>query len=162
MKHTNTPSTQPAWSLLIGLCLTTALLHTPVSAEIYKWTDAAGEVQYSQVPPPGGVKTEKIQRAPPPADNPDVADETLQKQVDAMNKAIAEKAEKDKEKAMEKELDATNKHNCATAQNNLFKLEEGGRRRYLTADGEVMRFTEEERQARISAAKEEIEEYCNP
>jgi hypothetical protein len=162
MKHSNTPSTQPAWSLLIGLCIAATLLHTPVSAEIYKWTDAAGEVQYSQVPPPGGVKTEKIQGASPPADNPDVVNEALQKQVDAMNKTNAKKAEKDKEKEMEKELAATNKHNCATAQDNLFKLEEGGRRRYLTADGEVMRFTEEERQARISTAKEEIEEYCNP
>jgi hypothetical protein len=162
MKHTNTPSTQPAWSLLIGLCIAATLLHTPVSAEIYKWTDASGEVQYSQVPPPGGVKTEKIQGARPPADNPDVVNEALQKQVDAMNKTNAEKAKKDKEKEMEKELAATNKGNCVTAQDNLIKLEEGGRRRYLTTDGEVTRFTEEERQARISAAKEEIEKYCNP
>ena len=162
MKLTNTPSTPPAWSLLIGLCIAATLLHTPVSAEIYKWTNAAGEVQYSQVPPLGGVKTEKIQGAPPPADNPDVVNEALQKQVDAMNKTNAEETEKDKEKEMEKELAATNKRNCVTAQNNLIKLEEGGRRRYLTADGEVTRFTEEERQARISAAKEEIEKYCNP
>ena len=162
MKHTNTPSTQPAWSLLIGLCIAATLLHSPVSAEIYKWTDATGEVQYSQVPPPGGVKTEKIQGARPPADNPDVVNEALQKQVDAMDKTISEKAEKDKEKEMEKQLAATNKRNCVTAQNNLNKLEEGGRRRYLTGEGEVKRFTEEERQARISAAKEEIEKYCNP
>jgi len=162
MKHTNTPSRQPAWSLLIGLCLAATLLHTPVSAEIYKWTDATGEIQYSQVPPAGGVKTEKIQGAHPPADDPDVANESLQKQVDAMNKSIAEKAEKDKEKEMEKELATTNKRNCATSQDNLKKLEEGGRRRYLTADGEIMHFTEEERQEQISAAKEEIEKYCNP
>ena len=162
MKHANTPSTQPAWPLLIGLCIVATLLHAPVSAQIYKWTDATGEIQYSQVPPPGGVKTEKIQGAPPPADSPDMADESLQKQVDAMNKAIAEKAEKDKEKEMEKELAANNKRNCVTSQNNLFKLEEGGRRRYLTADGEVRRFTEEERQGQISTAKEEIEKYCNP
>jgi hypothetical protein len=152
MKHTNTPSTQPAWSLLIGLCIAATLLHTPVSAEIYKWTDAAGEVQYSQVPPPGGIKTEKIQGARPPADNPDVVNEALQKQVDAMNKTNAEKAKKDKEKEMEKELAATNKSNCVTAQDNLIKLEEGGRRRYLTTDGEFTRFSEEDRQARISAA----------
>ena len=162
MKHTNTPSTQPAWSLLIGLCITATLLHSPVSAQIYKWTDASGEVQYSQIPPPGGIKTDKIQGAPPPADNPDVANEALQKQVDTMNKTIAEKAEKDKEKEMGKELAATNERNCVTAQNNLSKLEVGGRRRYLNAEGEVTRFTEEERQARISAAKEEIEKYCNP
>ena len=91
-----------------------------------------------------------------------MADESLQKQVDAMNKAIAEKQEKDNEKEMEKQLAATNERNCVTSQNNLFKLEEGGRRRYLNADGEVTRFTEEERQAQISAAKEEIEKYCNP
>jgi hypothetical protein len=162
MKHANTPSTQPAWPLLIGLCIAAALLHAPVSAEIYKWTDAAGEIQYSQFPPPGGVKTEKIQGAPPPADDPDVANEALQKQVDAMNKTITEKQEKDKEKEMEKQLAATNKRNCVTSQDNLRKLEEGGRRRYLTAGGEVMRFTEEERQEQISAAKEEMEKYCTP
>ena len=162
MKHANIPSTQPAWPLLTGLCIVVTLLHTSVSAEIYKWTDAAGEVQYSQVPPLGGIKTDKIQGASPPADNPDVVDETLQKQVDAMNKTIAEKQEKDKEKEMEKQLAATNKRNCATSRNNLKKLEEGGRRRYLSTTGEVTRFTEDKRQEQISVTKEEIEKYCNP
>ncbi len=162
MKHANTPSTQAAWPLLIGLCIAAALLHTPASAEIYKWTDATGETQYSQIPPPGGVKTEKIQGAPPPASDPDVTDESLQKQLDAMSKSITEKAEKDKEKEMEKQLAATNKRNCVSSQDNLRKLEEGGGRRYLTAEGEVKRFTEEERQQQISAAKEEIKKYCNP
>ncbi len=97
MKDTNTRFTHPLRWILTSLCLSSTLLYTPASAEIYKWTDANGETQYSQLPPPGGVKSDKIQGAPPPADNPDSTSDTLQEQVDAMNEDIAEQANRRKE-----------------------------------------------------------------
>ena len=162
MKHTNTPSTQPAWSLLIGLCIAATLLHTPVSAEIYKWTDAAGEVQYSQVPPPGGIKTEKIQGARPPADNPDSTSESLREQVDTMDEDIAEQEIEEKKDALRKQIDDAYERNCTTATNNLAKLQEGGNKRYLTPDGKVTHLTEEQLQQRINDAKDQIDEFCKP
>ena len=56
--------------ILASLCVSSALFLTPASAEIYKWTDANGETQYSQIPPPSGIKSEvlhiqQITRVPP-------------------------------------------------------------------------------------------------
>ena len=161
MKHTNTPFDHPLRWLLASLCLS-AVLHTPAGAEIYKWTDAAGEVQYTQVPPPGGVKTEEIQGAPPPADNPDEARDQLQQEVEAMNETLAEDERESKEKALREEIDDAYERNCTTSKNNLAKLQEGGRKRYLTPDGKVTHLTEEQRQQRINEAKDQIDEFCKP
>ena len=47
-------------SLAIALALCLAL---PASAQMYKWVDANGKVQYSDKPPPSNIKAEKL-RAP--------------------------------------------------------------------------------------------------
>jgi len=48
-------------SVAIWLALCFAL---PASAQMYKWVDANGKVQYSDKPPPSNVKTEKLREAP--------------------------------------------------------------------------------------------------
>jgi hypothetical protein len=159
MKDTNTSSVSSRL-LVASLCISAALLQTPARGEIYKWTDAAGEVQYTQVPPPNGVESEEIKGAPPPADDPDKINEQLQKEVDAMDESIAEKENKTKEEDLRQEIDAAYERNCAASKNNLAKLQEGGRKRYKTADGQVMHFSEEERQRRINEAKDQIDEFC--
>jgi hypothetical protein len=160
MKDTNTSSAKPGLLLVACLCIPAALLQTPARGEIYKWTDAAGEVQYTQVPPPNGIESEEIEGAPPPADDPDTINEQLQKQVDAMDESIAEKENKTKEENLRQEIDAAYERNCTASKNNLAKLQEGGRKRYKTADGQVMHFSEEERQRRINEAKDQIDEFC--
>lgn len=161
MKHAKSPYTQPHQWLLAALFLSATLLAPTASAEIYKWTDANGEVQYSQVPPPGGVKSEEIQGAPPPLeDAPDTTGESLQEQVDAMNEDLAEQEKAEKKEALGKEIDDAYERNCTTATNNLAKLQEGGRKRYLMPDGQVTHLTEEQRQQRINEAKDQIDEFC--
>jgi hypothetical protein len=162
MNDAYTRFNHPLRWILISLCLSSALLITPASAEIYKWTDANGEVQYSQIPPPNGIKSEEIQSAPPPTDNPDTTSDTLQEQVDAMNEDIAEQEIEEKKDALAKQIDDAYESNCTTATNNLAKLQEGGRKRYLTPDGKVTRLTEEQRQQRINEAKNQIDEFCKP
>jgi hypothetical protein len=39
----------------------------PAAAALYKWTDATGQVVYSDQPPPGSVKSELLQGTPPAA-----------------------------------------------------------------------------------------------
>src|SRR3989304_2708120 len=48
-------------SVAIWLALCFAL---PAAAQMYKWVDANGKVQYSDKPPPSNVKTEKLREAP--------------------------------------------------------------------------------------------------
>jgi len=162
MKDSNTPSVQPKLLLLAGLCVSAALLQSPAWGEIYKWTDAAGEVQYTQVPPPEGIKTEIIQGAQPPADDPDKINEALQKEVDAMDETLTKQAGESKEKSLRKEIDAAYEKNCIASQTNLAKLQEGGRKRYLTPDGQIVHLSEQERQQRINEAKDQIDEFCKP
>ena len=39
-------------SVWLGMVLLSALLASPASAGVYKWTDAQGRIQYSDTPPP--------------------------------------------------------------------------------------------------------------
>ena len=160
MKDLNTSFASPKLLLVVSLCISAALLQSPARGEMYKWTNAAGEVQYTQVPPPGGIKTEVIQGAPPPADDPDKINEKLQNEVDAMDKTLTRQEGEAKEKSLRKEIDEAYEKNCISSRNNLARLQEGGRKRYLTADGQVIHLSEEERQQRINEAKDQIDEFC--
>ncbi len=162
MNDVNTRFDHPLLWMLASLCLSSALLTTPASAEIYKWTDTNGETQYSQLPPPGGVKSEEIQGAPPAADIPDTTGDNLQEQVDAMKEGLAEQETEEKKAALRKQIDDAYERNCTTATNNLAKLQAGGNKRYLTPDGKVTHLTEEQRQQRINDAKDQIDEFCKP
>ena len=160
MKDLNTPSASLKLLLAASLCISAALLQSPARGEMYKWTNAAGEVQYTQVPPPGEIKTEVIQGAPPPADDPDKINEKLQNEVDAMNETLTRQEGEAREKSLRKEIDEAYEKNCISSRNNLAKLQEGGRKRYLTPDGQVIHLSEEERQQRINEAKDQIDEFC--
>jgi hypothetical protein len=78
-----------------------------------------------------------------------------------MNKRLAEQEEKEAIEREREELAEINEKNCITAKNNLAKLHQGGIKRYLTPEGEVIRLTEEERQRRISETQEQIDKYCS-
>ena len=162
MNDAKPPFKSPVWWLLTSLCLSATLLSTTINAEIYKWTDDNGETQYSQVPPPGGVNSVKIQGAAPPTDNPDTTSDTLQEQVEALNEELVEKETSEKKEALRKQIDDAYERNCTTAKNNLAKLQAGGNKRYLMPDGKVTHLTEEQRQQRINDAKDQIDEFCNP
>mgnify|MGYP001811910537 FL=1 len=77
-----------------------------------------------------------------------------------MDETVTRQEGEAREKNLRKEIDAAYEKNCTTSKNNLAKLQEGGKRRYKTADGQVMHFSEEERQKRINEAKDQIDEFC--
>jgi hypothetical protein len=58
-------------SMAFGLALCVAL---PVTAQMYKWVDSEGKVQYSDQPPPSNIKGEKL-RIPAPAASAPAASE---------------------------------------------------------------------------------------
>ena len=159
------PPVSRRWLWTATLLITTLLLQAPVSGGIYKWTDASGEVHYTQTPPPNGIATQKIQDAPPPAESQQSIHEEqqqLQERIDAMDERRARQDEDAAINKQHKENREIDEKNCITAQNNLAKLQQGGIKRYLTPEGEVIRLTEEDRQRRITAANKQVEQYCNP
>ena len=156
--------TLPTGLPAVAALLLAGLLAHPAYAGIYKWTDAAGEVHYSQTRPPGDTPAEMIEGASPPPDPAAVHQEQqhLQDRLDAMDgrrKAEQEAAGLEKER---EEVAKVDEKNCITARNNLVKLQQGGTKRYLTPEGDVVRLTDNERARHINEANSQIEMYCSP
>ena len=129
---------------------------------MYKWTDDQGEVHYSQFPPSGG-KAEKMQAPRPvPAAAADSAESDLQTQIKAMDKENEEQLQGAKDAESRAKIQKIRRENCETANKNLTNLQRGGNVRYVGANGEVIRLSEEERQKRIEEANAQIKENCSP
>ena len=153
------------WLWTATLLLATLLLQAPVFGAIYKWNDASGEVHYTQTPPPDGIATQIIEGAPPPAESQQTIHEEqkrLQERLEAFDERRAGQKEEETIKKLEKEDREIKEKNCISAKNNLGKLQQGGIKRYLTPEGEVIRLTEEDRQRRIAEANKQVEQYCDP
>lgn len=130
-----------------------------VQAAMYKWVDDNGVTQYSQFPPPGRqAENLSPQRAPrPTGQNAPAAEQPAQ---DAAPQAPpGQQAAPDPAKA-KAEAERRTK-NCGIARANLEKLTTGGRLRLMGDDGVAYYPTEEERQARIAEAREQIDKFCD-
>lgn len=137
------------WLLCAGLA----------QAAMYKWVDENGVTQYTQYPPPNR-KVEVVVPPPPPAEDPEGAqkklEDLLQRQ-DEQRKAAETAAQ---ERAKTEEQTAARAKNCETARKNLAALTTGGRKRILGPDGVATFLTDEDREARIAKAKQQIADYC--
>lgn len=116
----------------------------PAHAVMYKWTDDAGNVHYSQVPPPD-KQSQSI--APPPKVTPPPRPE----------KNTKDAGDVDKESA-EYHRQALFRKNCEAARNNLSIYERSNR---ITVNGETIALEPEERARRIEEAKQHIKTYCD-
>ena len=71
-----------ALAILGGLALSGV-----ASSTTYKWVDANGRVVYSDQPPPGNVKAEIVQGAPPPS-NPNAVKEMVAKEAELKKRQL--------------------------------------------------------------------------
>lgn len=135
----------------IASALIISLAALPVSAgNIYKWTDAQGQVHYSQTPPRHGAVVAKPQssvqpgvslQAPPPPVPPSIARTAAPEKTPAPETAEA-KAKR-----------------CANSRQRLQFLEENPARRLMVegADGSESRMTEEQHDQNVAKAQEDGE-----
>lgn len=141
------PNSRFALPLLTALLL----LAVPVQAAMYKWTDADGNIHYTQSPPPAGVES-KTMKAPPPAPTPapsQKADKGEQGKGEAKDEA---------DKPVETPRDEQIKRNCEAARRNLSIYTNN--RRVMNEKGEIEVMDEKVRQAKIKQTEEQIKEYC--
>ncbi len=136
------------------------LIAQPANAEVHKWTDANGNVHYSQIKP-NDTNTETVAPPPKPAVDPDIAAEKLNERVETNRKAEQEKYITDQKEEHLKQQEAVQKQNCRAATQNLKLYRSYGRVRVKETDGSYTRLSEEERQQRISDMKEKVKEYCD-
>lgn len=169
-------------SVAIALALCVAL---PASAQMYKWVDANGKVQYSDKPPPSNIKTEKL-RPPPPAPTPRAAGaagtggaagvgdakggtpkdaaksgpRTAAEQEQAFRKRQAESA-KAQEKQAQKDKEAGDRaENCKRARAALANLELGGRQSRIDEKGERVFLDEQQITQETAKARQEVAAAC--
>ena len=165
-------------SVAISLALCLAL---PASAQMYKWVDSNGKVQYSDKPPPGNVKTEKL-RAPAPApvrapaagearkdapkagspkDAAKAGPKTPAEQEQAFRKRQLDAAKAQEEEG-KKQADASDKaEKCTRAKAALAGLELGGRQTRVDEKGERVFLDEQQIAQETAKARQHVAAACN-
>lgn len=162
--------------LSMALCLTLCLA-LPASAQMYKWVDANGKVQYSDKPPPSNVKTEKLREAAPaPAASAPAAGEgkggakqdaakagprTAAEQEQAFRKRKLDEA-KAQEDAGQKQAEAREKaENCTRAKAAVANLQMGGRQVRIDEKGERVFLDDQQIAQELARAKQDAAAACN-
>jgi hypothetical protein len=165
--------------LLLALAL--ALAVTASWGATYRWTDAAGNVIYGDLPP-AGVEAELLGAPPPPADRadppaaadagesnaagngaPDAADAAA---APAESTPSPEALQRDQlRRAQEaRQLAETRRKNCAAARHNIEFLERNRPLRLDQPDGErtrSRRLATAERTERLREARQQLRDNCD-
>jgi Domain of unknown function (DUF4124) len=149
----------------IGLVILLALAPVLAQAQTYKWVDANGSTQYSDHPPPPGVKYDKIDTRPTAAaqSSPSAAGATntnyAAEELEFRKRQIA--AEEKQKEEEQKEKDAQAKQvNCGLAQSRLKILQDGGRILKPTTNGERDYMGDQEIQDETVKAQQAADKAC--
>jgi Domain of unknown function (DUF4124) len=145
---------------VLSVCLACASLQS--QAEVYKWTDKDGKVQYSDAPPPAGAGASVPQKLDTSASNSSgvggpVKDQSWQDKGRDYDRRRIEAAEK---QARDTELARKNQERCNNARRDLKTLQEV-RRVYRTDDqGERHYMDDDQRQGEIARAQGVVTDTC--
>ena len=147
-------------TLLSLLCVVGSLALTELAvAKTYKWVDEDGVTQYTATPPPtGDFKT--LTPPPKPAVDPVKAQGDFEKRLEAFNKRQEETSKTKKQADEQAAKSAAAKKDCEQAKKNLNLLQAKVRIRYTDKDGTVRYLTDEEREAKLKNANDDIKSFC--
>lgn len=125
------------------------LAGTAQAASLYKWTDAEGNVHYSQTPPEGQQADRmKVEDSAPPASEADAQQGDSAEGEDGVP-ASAEKDTKENE---------VRRKNCEIARSNLVIYQTSDQ--YKQPDGKVITVSDEMRKAKIDEAQKQVDTFC--
>lgn len=164
-----------ALASLIGIGFALSAWSLPAEAQ-WKWKDANGRVQYSDIPPPGSVPEKDILQRPTlttPARMAPVADAAsaaaasapagVDPQLEAKRKQT-EQQEAAKRKAQQKAEDdkvaAVRADNCRKARSNLAMLQSGGRIQRMNDKGEREYIDDASIAREIASAQQAVNAEC--
>ena len=140
--------------MILACSVLLALSANASAGQIYKWTDAQGNVHFGSQPPEGqqasavnpNISQPKAPTQPKPSTTAGAQDEVQEKLDRAARKEAAEK-------------EAERKTYCDRIRQDLAQMKANPRVR-IEDNGELRRLTEEERQDRISKSEASIKENC--
>ncbi|MBV1907623.1 MAG: DUF4124 domain-containing protein [Pseudomonadales bacterium] len=151
--------------LLLASTIAASGLSVNGSAEIYRWVDSGGVVNYTQQRP-SDIDSNLVTTPLTPRSAQRLAEKNLAvKKAPEKPKLTAEQQKmldslKEKEAARLAEINRIKTSNCERAQKVLERLSAQGRIRVKAADGEERALPEDERQQRISEAQKGIATNC--
>lgn len=134
---------------LLAVTVACLLANTPASAQ-WKWKDASGRVQYSDLPPPAGVGDSQILQRPAGPQQRSAAaaaasvaassaglspGRTVEPELEAKRRQ-AEQEKAAKQKADEQRVAAAKADNCSRARSQLRAIDEGMRLSRVNEKGE--------------------------
>ena len=159
-------------SLAIALTLCLAL---PTTAQMYKWVDENGKVQYSDKPPPGNVKTEKLRKPSMASSVPASSDakggaakdaakagpKTTAEQEQAFRKRQIEAAKAEQEESQKQAQLRQKQENCKRAKASVASLEMGGRQTRVDEKGERVFLDDATIAQELAKARQSVTAMCN-
>ena len=147
--------------------LAAALVALPAGAQLYKWTDANGRVQYSDKPPPTGQKATAMSRAtmnPVPGSGESAPAATEKSPADReqeYRKRQADQQEAQKKQDQLAEERRVKQGNCDTVKKQLAAMQAGQRMVTFDANGERRYLDDAEIQQSMQKAQQDVAKYCN-
>lgn len=140
--------------------LVLVLLSSTVSAQVYTWRDAAGNVHYSDTPP-NNLDAKKIHAGPQSSPPTSAAPERSLAEKDMeFRKRKTESGEKQAKAEEERKKGEESKRNCADARNQLNALQSGQRMSRVNADGERIPLDDTMRTQEIEKARQAVKSWC--
>jgi len=145
-------------ALLIAL---SGALPQAASGQPYRYVDENGITVYSQVPPPG-AEAATVEIAPAPSDaDIDAARERLRSQIEQQFDQSQEQSESAEAQAQQSAAAAQRAKACAAARQNRQTVQDLGARMLRMPDGSLRRVGDDERQAMLDEADQQIAELCD-
>jgi len=152
--------------ILTAFCLVAS--HSSAAKTVYRWTDANGQVHYSDRPPPEGqaetltVKNPPRKRTSEPqtAEEPAADDNKTPAEAPAISEEQAAAREAMK-RQQEEQKKIIRKKNCGIARKNLKTLKSTVRVRKLDPKtGDYVRVSDAERLKKLREYQRKVREYC--
>jgi flagellar hook-basal body complex protein FliE len=128
------------------------------AATTFKYSGEHGETVYSQTPPKNSNAEQVTVKSKPHTNT------SRPSAVEVLEKFTRDNDDKQRaadKKTEEKRLSTTKKKNCTTAKQNLTVYEGPINKLVKDSSGNYKRLNEEERQAKIKAARKNIKEFCH-
>jgi Domain of unknown function (DUF4124) len=154
---------------LVVMLLAVAFAGT-ASAQLYKWVDNNGRVQYGDTPPGDASKVTRLR--PPPAGSapaPAATSETAAKDKDkdkaltpeqAFKKRQQERQEAEQKAGKERAEADQKRAGCENAQAGLRQLQSGQRLSTVNSAGERVFIDDNERTRQLQRAQKSVDDWC--
>ncbi len=152
-------------SILLGALLMLTWSSAGFCADVFKWTDENGVVQYSdKAPQDKNTRATKlsIRNSTSHGGSSSLGYDALKQKLNKLETAQKQSAEEEAATQKTKADLAEKNKNCESAKKMLNTLQEKARVRIKDQNGEYRMLTEEEKAAEETKIKEKIREFCSP